>query len=224
MLKEIIVQSSFRRLNCKIAAAVAGLALLLTASVGKAVVGADFAWAAAPLLLMGLAEAGLLALQSRCIELIKVKASDDEAALIVERGQTSVIRYIVSALSLSIWPYYLGLFVLAAMGGNQIAAANRSSAFQAIQALNSSAVMPQYVHSPNVPTGFSSVPQRTGGGPPVRSQSSPAAQRVAPPAFTAPRTVAPGKLPPFAGPGAAIPNPSPNFVLPKTTAEPPPKE
>jgi hypothetical protein len=83
-------------------------------------------WAAGPLLLLGLVEAGYAAQERRYAELLKAKKiSEETPALLPEPASASVVRTTFAALSLSIWPFYLGLFAIVGIGGEEMAASNK---------------------------------------------------------------------------------------------------
>jgi hypothetical protein len=189
MLKELILRYSSRRASFKLAGALAGVAILLVGTIEKVGVGKGYLWMAAPLLLLGFAEAGYAGEQRRCIDLLKKgNGADDLSALVPESAGASVVRFGFAVLSPSIWPFYLVLFGLVAFGGEEIARANREVASQAIHALNANVAAPGYIQTSNGPVILPSIPQRPGNGafPANRPPLNPALQRVTPPVFATP--------------------------------------
>ncbi len=74
-------------------------------------------WVAAPLVLLGLAEAGYAARQGQCAELLKTGKRDEPMVLLpAESGLNAVRRMVLAVLSLSIWPFYLALWGVVAAG------------------------------------------------------------------------------------------------------------
>jgi hypothetical protein len=214
MLKDLILRYTSRRSTFKLAAVLAGVAILLVGTIEKVGVGQGFLWMAAPLLLLGLAEAGCAAEQRRCLELLKKgDAAAEIAALVPESAGASVVRFAFAVLSPSIWPYYLTLFALVAFGGEEISKANRSAAAQAIHVLNGNPAGQPYIQTSNGPVALPTLPQRPGAVPVNRPPLNPALQRVTPPVFpTPPHMNVPTRsfTPPQAAPV------TPGFVPPQT--------
>jgi len=107
MFLETIQRLSTQRGHCKLGSVFLGSGILLAGAVsglGKA----SLFWIAAPLLLLGLADAGYAAEQQRSVELSK-KAKGYEAAFSPEAAGTFIWRFCSAVLSLSVWPFYLSL-------------------------------------------------------------------------------------------------------------------
>ena len=204
MLKDLILRYTSRRATFKLAAVLAGMAILLIGATEKVGIGKGFCWMGAPLLLLGLVEAGYAAEQRRCVELWKKNGEgDDVAALSSEPVGASVVRFVFAVLSLSIWPFYLAVFALVAFGGEEITKASREATVQAIHNLNAGAVPQPYLQAPNGAFISPNMPQRPPVAPTTanRPPLNPALQKVTPPPFaTPPKFVAPPHPPVSAQP------------------------
>src|SRR5579871_1102369 len=72
-------------------------------------------WAAGPVLLLGLVEAGYAAQERRYAALLESKKIDEScASLPLESAGASVARTTVAVLSPAIWPFYVALFAIVA--------------------------------------------------------------------------------------------------------------
>ena len=117
MLPDIIHRYSSQRATCKQWSVLLGVAILLVGALGK-VSAANLLWTAAPLLLLGLAEAGYAGQERRCVDILKSRKGNEEvSALLPEAASASILRTAVAAMSVSVWPFYLGLFAIVAAGG-----------------------------------------------------------------------------------------------------------
>lgn len=131
MLVDIVHRYSAHRAACKQCSVALGIAILLVGALGK-VAPANLLWAAAPLLLLGLAEAGYAGQERRCLELLKGKKGNEEVvALLPEAANASILRTAVAAMSVSIWPYYLGLFAIVAVGSGALTSPEKGATMQA---------------------------------------------------------------------------------------------
>ncbi|EDY15971.1 hypothetical protein CfE428DRAFT_6490 [Chthoniobacter flavus Ellin428] len=124
MTLETTNRYSAYRAACKQWSAGLGVLILLVAALAS-LNATKLLWVAAPLLLIGLVEAGYAAQERRCAELLRANKGD--AGLAPEAASASVVRTTFAALSLSIWPFYLGLFALVAIGGEQMAASGKKA-------------------------------------------------------------------------------------------------
>ena len=118
---------SFHRAACKQWSVGLGVIILLVGGLAG-VNPTKMLWAAGPLLLLGLVEAGYAAQERRYAELLKGKKGNEEISVLPpEAASASVVRTAVAALSLSVWPFYLGLFAMVAIGGQQMAASGQNT-------------------------------------------------------------------------------------------------
>ncbi|HSI10737.1 MAG TPA: hypothetical protein VK961_01775 [Chthoniobacter sp.] len=119
---------SSRRAACKQwSAALAVIILLVGGMVGLHPT--KMMWAAGPLVLIGLVEAGFAGQEKRFAELLTDKNGNAEMVVLQpEAGIASVLRTTFAALSLSIWPFYLTLFALVAVGGAEMASIDKKNA------------------------------------------------------------------------------------------------
>jgi hypothetical protein len=130
MLPDIIHRYSAQRANCKQWSVFLAVAILLVGALGK-LSAANLLWAAAPLLLLGLAEAGYAGQERRCAELLKSRKGNEEvAALLPEGASASILRTAVAAMSLSVGPFYLGLFAIVAAGGGAMNSPGRATGIE----------------------------------------------------------------------------------------------
>jgi hypothetical protein len=207
MLQDLILGYSSRRSLFKLIAVLAGMALLAIGVVEKMVEVKSFLWMAAPLLLLGLVEAGLAAEQRRCCELSKEHG--DISVPPAEGVGACLLRYGFAVISFSIWPFYLILFGLIWLGGGEIAKANRE-ARQEQAAANASATpaLPPYYQPGRMPLPSN---RPMNGSMPLNQQPS---QRFTPPSFpTPPRVTVPNRPP-------VTPAKSPVFFPPVSPAPP----
>lgn len=122
MNSDISNRVSSYRATCKLWSVGLGVVILLIGGLAG-VAPVKMLWAAGPLLLLGLVEAGYAAQERRYAELLKAKKGNEEIAVLPpEAASASLVRTAVAALSLSVWPFYLGLFAMVAIGGQQMAA------------------------------------------------------------------------------------------------------
>jgi len=109
MLFEMIHRLSSQRGHCKSCGVILGIAVLLAGALGGLGKG-SLLWIAAPLVLLGLVDAGYAAQQRRCEELLKrPERNEDATAFLPETAGTVIRRFCSAVLSLSVWPFYLSL-------------------------------------------------------------------------------------------------------------------
>ena len=111
MLQDTLRQLSCHRAACKLWSIVVSIAVLLAGSFGRLDT-AVLLWAAAPLVLLGLSEAGYAARQSYLRQATR-EVSENASAEPPPPSTMSTLWHYASAVgSLSIWPFYLALFGL----------------------------------------------------------------------------------------------------------------
>lgn len=211
MLENLILGYSSRRGVFKVVAVLAAMAILGLGVVQKVAEVKCFLWLATPILLLGFAEAGLVAEQRRCWELLKKHG--DVSVPPAEGVGACLLRYGFAVISFSIWPFYLTLFGLIWLGSGEIAKANREAKQEEAAASASASTtpaLPPYYQPGRMPLP----PNRPANGSMPLNQQQPA-QRFTPPAFpTPPRVtvpnrppVTPAKSPIFFPPVSPVPAP-----------------
>ena len=201
MLQNLIVSYSSRRGVCKLVAVLAGAGVLGLAVVGKVTSTGSLWWVAAPLGLLWLVDTGYGAEQRRCAAALKKNpAKDYPAVALWEGGDTGIFRFFGELLSLSIWPFYLILFLVIGFGGKEIARANKEAA-EAAEAAQKAAIAAAAPLAPRYPQ--SSVPLL-----PNRSNNNPMSLNPGMPRFTPAPFPAPFPTPPrFPTPARPFPTP-----------------
>jgi hypothetical protein len=112
----LLQRYSLQRAICKQCTVFLAVAILLIGALGR-LAAINLLWAAAPLLLLGLAEAGYAAQERRCAELLsRGKGQDESLTLLTAAGEVGFVRTVMAALSFSIWPFYLGLIGIVVAG------------------------------------------------------------------------------------------------------------
>jgi len=201
MLNETIGQLSSHRAACKRWSIFLAVAILIAGGLGKLST-ASLLWAASPLLLLALTEAGYAAEQGRCPEFFRHGKGDETLEVLPSESTMVSSRRFGSALvSISIWPFYLALWAVVLAGAFElprhtmpspiISAAETGSAVRepgkpVLPGTNNGSGYPQNPFA-NQPSGNPGMPQRTpgtvlqrpvtpvnyGARPPVRPQGPP---------------------------------------------------
>jgi len=108
MQQDPIHRLSSQCANCKLCGVFLGVAILLAGALGR--LGAvNLLWAAAPLLLLGLTDAGYAAEQRRCAKLAQDQNGNESIPGPPEAAAASILGTVSAILLPSIWPFYLGL-------------------------------------------------------------------------------------------------------------------
>lgn len=115
MLQDSIHRLCSQRATCKLCGVFLGVAILLAGALGR--LGAvNLLWAAAPILLLGLIDAGYAAEQRRCAELLKEQKGEESMPPPPETAGASILGTVSALLSRSVSPFYLGLLGIVAAG------------------------------------------------------------------------------------------------------------
>jgi hypothetical protein len=108
VLAETLHRLASQRATCKLAAVILAVVILVFGVPGKT--GAmNLLWTAAPLALLGLAEAGYAAQERRGWQLLARQTGSETPALAPASAGAAIGGTFLSAFSLSIWPFYLSL-------------------------------------------------------------------------------------------------------------------
>jgi len=133
MIENNLHRLSSQRAACKQWCVLLGVAILLVGGLGK-LSATTLIWAAAPLLLLGFTEAGYAAQQRREEDQLRSRKGNNEGLpLAPESAAVSATRWAVSAVSLSIWPFYLGLFSIVAVGGGAFSTTGKAGGARFVQ-------------------------------------------------------------------------------------------
>ena len=126
------------RASCKQWSVALGVGILLVGALGKLDAGSVL-FAALPLLLLGLVEAGYAAQERRCLELMKGRKGNDElAGLLPESAPAGIVRTARAAVSVAVWPFYFALYGIVAAGSGALPALHHDSAGPTVVAASGS--------------------------------------------------------------------------------------
>lgn len=177
MIADTANRYSSHRAACKQWSAALAVIILLVGGIAR-LHPVKMIWATGPLILIGLVEAGFAGQEGRCAELLRAKKGNEETALLLpEAPGTSAVRTTLAVLSPSIWAFYLILFVVIAVGGEQMASIDKKSALAATALNAPSGQKPMRSYFPTTASSM----QVPGGYPPMFS----------------PQTMPPQSFPPY---------------------------
>jgi hypothetical protein len=110
MLPEVLHHPFSRRFACKQWSAIISIAILFVGMLGRFDTAAIL-WISAPLLLLGLTDAGYATLADQLLESLKAGKGSDESFIYQDQSALIQLRRFAGALcSISVWPFYLTLW------------------------------------------------------------------------------------------------------------------